>query len=396
MKMDCKNQIVGVLFLFLLLVLGFSSTGSAFYNNYNPTIYMIYFILPFLFFYKNEIINYLNFKILSIFFIMFSLFGISSIISPIQDIYEIWWRLVGIIVCSLFGYITKILLDIKAISFTGINNCLAIIGLIHVGFLLYLWNITDNPFTYNWVENLYFFTNIRHLADLLSICYFATFFLFLINKEFVKYLYFIFSIVLLSCIFWSGSRAAYVGILMAWFVLFIHLNKKNLLIYAILFSFFTSVYVSTFFNVASPSLGFFSSLHSSAKGSVNQLSSSRLDLYHQVFDWFLLRPYWGYGGEAVRNLKIFLGTQQIGQAHNLILQILIEYGLIGLSITMIVLIVILNKTMIKNNKIKTMCLAMFFNIFGASLLNGGAYYIIIIAFFSIFVGLVYSEDSHHV
>lgn len=394
MKINNYNKIVGYIYLFLVFVLGVSSTGSAFYNNYNPTVYMLYFILPFLFFYKYEVFNGINRKLTILLLVMISLFTISSLISPLKEAYEIWWRLIGITVCIVFGYVSKVLLDLKAISFISINRVLTVIGMLHVAVLLYMWNTVDNPFTYNWVENLYFFTNVRHLADLLSICYFSAFFLFLLDKSPIKYLYLILSIIILTTILWSGSRAAYLGIFMAWGVLFIYLNKKILFTGITSLSFIVAVYISTFFNVASPSLGFFRSLHRSVQGDANQISSSRLDLYQQIFDWFLLSPFWGYGGEAVRNLKVFLGEQQIGQAHNVVLQILIEYGLIGFIATTVVIVVIFRQMITRKTKIKIMCLAMLFNIFGASLLNGGAYYIIIIALFAVFVGIAYSEDDH--
>ncbi|MBJ8551669.1 O-antigen ligase family protein [Acinetobacter bereziniae] len=396
MKLNNRNQITGALYLLLLFILGFSSTGSAFYNNYNPTVYMFYFIIPFLFFYKKEIVENIDYKLTILLLVMVCLFIVSSLISPLNDSFEIWWRLIGIITCIVFGYITKILLDLKAISFICINQLLTLIGLGHVIFLLYMWNSVDHPFSYNWVENLYFFTNIRHLADLLSICYFSALFLFLLNKGNVKYFYLISSIIILSCIFWSGSRAAYLGIFIAWSALFIYLNKKKLFIFIISLSFTIAVYISTFFNVASASLGFFRSFHRSVQGNANEISSSRLDLYQQIFDWFLLRPYWGYGGEAVRNLKVFLGEQQIGQAHNAVLQILIEYGLIGFIATTAVVVVIFKKIITQKNKIKIMCIAMLLNIFGASLLNGGAYYIIIIALFSVFVAIAYSEEDYDI
>ncbi|MCU4493868.1 O-antigen ligase family protein [Acinetobacter guillouiae] len=394
MKINNQNKIVGYIYLFLVFVLGVSSTGSAFYNNYNPTVYMLYFILPFLFFYKHEVFDGINAKLTILLLAMISLFAISSLISPLKEAYEIWWRLIGITVCIVLGYIAKILLDLKAISFISINRVLTVIGMLHVAVLLYMWNTVDNPFTYNWVENLYFFTNVRHLADLLSICYFSAFFLFLLDKSPIKYLYLILSIIILTSILWSGSRAAYLGIFMAWAVLFILLNQKRFFIGITSLSLISAVYLSTFFNVASPSLGFFRSLHRSVQGNANQISSSRLDLYQQIFDWFILSPFWGYGGEAVRNLKVFLGEQQIGQAHNVVLQILIEYGLIGFIATTVVIVVIFRQMITRKTKIKIMCLTMLFNIFGASLLNGGAYYIIIIALFAVFVGIAYSEDDH--
>lgn len=396
MKINYHNKIVGYIYLFSVFVLGMSSTGSAFYNNYNPTVYMLYFILPFLFFYKHEVFYSINEKLTILLLAMISLFAISSLISPLKETYEIWWRLIGITVCIVFGYVSKVLLDLKAISFISINRVLTAIGILHVIVLLYMWNTVDNPFAYNWVENLYFFTNVRHLADLLSICYFSAFFLFLLDKSPIKYLYLIFSITILTSILWSGSRAAYLGIFIAWAVLFILLNQKRFFIGITSLSFMSAVYLSTFFNVASPSLGFFRSLHRSVQGDANQISSSRLDLYQQIFDWFLLRPFWGYGGEAVRNLKVFLGEQQIGQAHNVVLQILIEYGLIGFIATTVVIVVIFRQMITRKTKIKIMCLAMLFNIFGASLLNGGAYYIVIIALFAVFVGIAYSEDDHHI
>lgn len=396
MKILISHKIIGFFFYIFIIAMGFSSTGNGFYNNYNLTMYMFFILLPLFFIYYRAMLEYLDVKLFFLILLMLFLFSISSFITPFQDKFQVWSRLLGIIACILLGFFSNILLKDKKISFDGINKSLVLIGVIHVFVLLLMWVKITDPFSYNWVESLYFFTNIRHLSDLLSICYFSSVFLFFLKNKYYNFLYLIFSILILSTILWSGSRAAYFGVFMGWlFILFYkRFNVKYL--YTFLFSTIVSIYFSTLFSVKSTALGFFSSYHRSINGSPNQISSSRLDLYNQIFNNYLIRPIWGYGGEAIRNLNIMLGDLKIGQAHNAILQILIEYGFLGVLVVLVVLVFILIKILKIFHQTQFFCLVMLVNIIFSAFLNGGAYYIIILGFFTIFLSLACVREKNDV
>ncbi len=388
-----SNRVISIFFYFFIFFMCFTSTGSAFYNNFNLSIYILYLLLPLSFIYRSYFLQYLNSKMVFFLGLMLIVFFISSLISPIDEKVQVWGRFFGIIVSIFLGYLAYIFYQIKLISFQGVNYVLAWAGLVHVFILLYMWLTVPDPFYYNWVEGLYFFTNIRHLADLLSICYFSSLILFYITVNKSKYLYLLFSLLLLAAIFWSGSRAAYFGILMGWLFLICYQKLKKEYLINFLVSIALGIYLSTLFHVISPSLGFFKSFYRSVNGNVNSISSSRLDLYQQILEAYLLRPFWGYGGEAVRSLNIMQGEKQIGQAHNAVLQILIDYGFVGLLFSSVFFLFVIMRMIKKIELTQLFCLVIIINIIFAALLNGGAYYILTLALLSIFMGMACAKEK---
>lgn len=381
-----KKILVNIFIIFIIFIIGFGSTSGGFSNNYDIAYSFLYlFILVVIFNHRDLILN-LDIKKTILFIFLFGSFSISNFLSNFDG--EVWYRLFCIFSSIMLGYYFYIFFLKGVIGFYKVNMLLGLIGFIHVIFLLNMWRSLSMPEDYNWVTGLPFFSNIRHFSDFISICFFSSLFISIfINDKRIKFIYAIFSILILACILWTGSRAAYVGIFFASLVVFFNFNKK-VKIY-ILFIYFAALILSFYFQTNNPSLGFLRSFSKNINTSANQFSSGRYQLYKEILEWISYKPIMGYGGEAVRLLNLkFL------QAHNSILQILLEFGFIGLFF--IILIFYLFYTDFKHKKlnpIQIFCTTIVLNILIASLFNGGAYYVVTMSLMCLFLGGLYAEKN---
>lgn len=396
LSIKLKNNITRIMFILTLLVIGFGSLGGGTYNNYNISISFLYFFIFFICFYRQEIGKHINRKLFLAILGMFCLFLISCLFPTFNNYMDIWGRYYALLSCVLFAYCTYILLVKKKINFLSIIKMLATIGFIHVAVLLWTWFSVPHPERYNWVNGLYFFPNIRHLVDFLSICFLCALFMFFQQKKtsVEKSIGWIFSIVILACIFWSGSRAAYIGLLPSVLLLIWHYKKNYLSVAGFVLIFLIALYLPSFFNVSSKDLGFSQAIHRSTQGTVEQASTGRFYLYKQVFEWFSYHPIWGNGAEAMTQMEIYIGGLIVFQAHNSILQILVDFGLMGLLGVLYVFYVVLNDLKGKKlNDKQFFSLVIIINIMTAALFNGGAYYVVTISLMCLFIAIIYSEEK---
>lgn len=396
LSIKLKNNITRIMFILTLLVIGFGSLGGGTYNNYNISISFLYFFIFFICFYRQEIGKHINRKLFLAILGMFCLFLISCLFPTFNNYVDIWGRYYALLSCVLFAYCTYILLVKKKVNFLSIIKILAIIGFIHVAVLLGTWFSVPHPERHNWVNGLFFFPNIRHLVDFLTICFLCALglFFFQSEKSLEKMIWWLISLVILACIFWSGSRAAYIGLLPSVLLLIWHYKKNYLSIVGCILIFLMALYLPSFFDTSSKDLGFSQAIHRSTQGSVEQASTGRFDLYKQVFEWFSYHPFWGNGAEAMTQMDIYIGGLIVFQAHNSILQILVEFGVMGLVGVLYVFYVLLNDFKGKKlNDKQFFSLVTIINIMTAALFNGGAYYVVTISLMCLFIAIMYSEEK---
>lgn len=387
-----KEKIVAICFYLVIFFIGFGSTGSGVYNNNMISSALWIYLAAFLLFFYQTIVDFYQKSLAIPILIMLTSFLISCYFSDLDDKSQNWARFYAIFFCVLFGYFSYISMTIKIIKLIDIIKLLAFIGGIHVLVLLYMWCSSSNPSDYNWVSGLYFFSHIRHLADFLSICFFAAFFLTVDSKRTAKLWWTSLTIILLSVIIWSGSRAAYVSVLFG--VLCLLFFEKDKIQYSLklLVIVVISAYISSFFDVNNSGLGGARVLGGDAYKSLDHYSSNRITLYQEVLEYYLIKPLWGHGGDAVSQLGVSNGLYPVLQAHNSILQILIEFGAIGLLCVLGVLFkVIFDLKRMQLNQYQIFSVSVIVNILVASLFNGGAYYVVTISLMCFFIAVLYSE-----
>lgn len=382
----------------IIFFISFGSTGTSLYNNLNISIYLSYFVLivvSVLVYCKVSLsYKYMNKQLIFFLLLIFISFGVSCYFSFFENYNDIWARWYAVFISIISSFLIFFIILKEFLKSKVILISLAIFGLLHVFVLTWMWFSIDNPEKYNWVEYLPFFSNIRHLADLLSISFLSSLCLFCNAKKiYIKYLWWVGAVFILSCIFWTGSRAAFIGVTGASFILFVYLERIKFA-----FNFFimcvVSILISMVFLVENKSMGFYRIFFTNEKmkNSLNRYTSGRIELYQDAVSYFLKKPYWGYGGEAVRNLKFPLGSNYAAQIHNSILQVLLEFGLIGLILVFLVFLkVFFDLRQLKVNKMNVFYIAIVINIFLSSLFNGGAYYVVTLSLFCIFLAILYSE-----
>lgn len=381
-----KTIIINLLMIIILLFIGFGSYSNGFANNINIAYSFLYLFCVVLMFNGEDLVFGLEKKKFVIITLMFFSFSLSCFYSNFDS--EIWYRLFCIFSSIFLGYVLYVVFKKNIIDFYGVNFILGLIGLVHVFVLLFTWFSVSDPENYNWVTGIPFFSNIRHLADFISICFFSALFVFIFsNNKKVKFLYLMISVFILACILWSGSRAAYVSVFFSSLIIFFRLNKYNKIYLLSIFSF--AIISSLFFKTNNPYLGILRSFSHSFNGSVNQVSTGRFELYKEVLVWFSYKPLLGYGGEAVRLLNLgFL------QAHNSVLQILIEFGFIGFIFVLTIFYIFyrdFKKTKLNNKQI--FCISIVVNIIVASFFNGGAYYVVTMSLMCLYLAGLYLEKN---
>lgn len=355
-------------------------------SNINITLSFIFifiFIFFFFFHFKDSLI-FVDKKIFLYFFVFYK-FVYIKFIFRIFFYKIIWFRIYNIFSCIFFGFITYFFLIKRIVSFLSIIKIVSILSFIHVIILLVLWFFLDDPINYDWMMSLPFFNHIRNLSDFLSVGFFCSLFLVQTKKGFHSYIWYFVSIFILSVIIWSGSRSAYLSILISYPLWLFYVGNKIKNLFYFIFSLIVGVFFSIFFKVENGGLGFLNSISRSYDSSINKVSSGRVDIYIKFLEIFSDKPFFGIGGEAVYLSNVYAGRLHVTQAHNSIIQILIEFGILGfIALLFIFYNIFLD---LKSNILvieQRICVVIVLNIFLASLVNGGFYYVTTMSLFSLF------------
>lgn len=389
MLINYQNLFICFLYYSYIFLIGFMNSPNSFFGNLNITYNIVYVVVFSFLFYKKEFFMSIFSKKNKYIFIMLFSFLLSTIFTPL-DLYQSWVGFLKICSVTTLGLLTCFLISKGIVDIIKISVLIAVSGLIHVFILLWMWFTLPSPQDYNWVSGLYFSNNIRNFTDYISICFFCALFLAIFfQKNIIKAIFLVTSFFLLTCIIWSGSRTAYLGIL-GGLVFFIYCSKSLRVLALSSILVICSIVTSLFFQTNNSSLGLFRTYYK-LQNNADAISSGRLTIYKELLEYISYHPIFGYGGEAVRQLDIYGRAQ----AHNSILQILIEFGVIGLICLIILLIKMLTKVKCHNmKKTEIFIISVLLNILISSLFNGGFYYAIVLALMCVFVGAFYAENSN--
>lgn len=378
-----------IVFFVTLASISFSSIGNGLTNNYYATIILSIFCL--FSFYINRLIvfKYFNKKISLLILLLIASFFVSCVIADKNNQF-VWYRFYSIISCIAFGFFTYIYLCNKKINILDLTIIMAMIGLMHVIALSLFWFNLEMPTEYQWMMGIPFFNHIRNFTDYMGICALSSLFLVFFTSKYSQIFWLVISVLIFSVIFWSGSRSTLIGLVFSVFFIFLIIdNKLNNFIKFISIVFF-SLYISYLFRVLDQGLGFFRSLERSVSGSLNTITSFRLELYEKILNFIFLKPFFGYGGEAVRNHIVDIRGMSLSQAHNFILQIILEFGLVGLTLLLIFIIILFENCDFKKiDNYKLIFISIIIYIFFSSLFNGGFYYTAILSLLCMGISITY-------
>lgn len=388
-----KDKSIIFIYILTLLSICFGSFGSSAFNNYNITVYLTCFCCIFIFFYKNLIIKRICGRFLFPIILLLILFCISNLLGENLKYENLWDRYFSIFICIVFGFFSYILISYNKMDFQHIVGVLALGGILHVLVLLYLWYSLESPVEYPWVTGLPFFNNIRNFSDFIVICFLCCIYLFFIKRNYEKLFWGLGTLLIMCCVFWSGSRSSLVGLGAGLMMMIIFIENKKINIFLMILIMITSFLMSTMYSVKDSMLGFYKAFERSLTSDVNAMTSFRVDLYKKIFEYILNRPGFGYGGEAVRNYIVDINGFSLAQAHNLILQILLEFGFVGLLSFFWVLITLLKSIKYNNINYKNIILyAVILHLIVSSFFNGGFYYVSTLSLFCLFFSCFLIEN----
>ncbi|MES9924280.1 MAG: O-antigen ligase family protein [Candidatus Thiodiazotropha endolucinida] len=278
-------------------------------------------------------------KVLALVIAFIIISGLSTLLSDIPWQGSVRWAEVS--TCLVSGIIlyhqlskTPVFKDILAFSLM-ISMSLIIL------FYLFSWITVYDPVNHNWVSNIPFATNIRHIGYIAAITL-PLAFTHIDNQDIRKRL---FTLFYLTCswgfVFWMGGRATFLAVTIVTLVFF-WLRPKLILIS--MTTIIAGLFLSQIFSVSAPELNLIHLLdYDITEQTLNQVSSNRITMYEQVLiRWWNGAPLLGLGSDAYRYLRPAILDDNFVQPHSVILQVTLSYGLVGLLIFLALSLKMLN------------------------------------------------------
>lgn len=355
-----------LLFIICLFFLSFANVGSSIENNIQG-IFTLIFSIPIVAITHEKINNHVE-AILGGLFIIFMLFSTWDYFGFSN--FNSWLRVLNLISLILFARASYIFFSQYQEKIKYLVYVFPIIALTHIALVTKKWMVLDHPYFYDWVYQIGFFGNIRYVAILTSIGLICSLHLMLKTNHFKKLLFLILSTLIMSFIFWSGTRSVYISLtLISLYFIYISINRlKNALFFLLIIS--SSIFIATRFRVEKSSLGL--------ERISNLSTSGRLEIWIDTIRYIIQKPFVGYGAESFGSVHSFYdgSASHLVQAHNIILQVLIEFGTRGLLILSTIFIInfIKIKQIIQPLTEQRLFIAIIINYLTIGLFDGVAYY----------------------
>jgi O-antigen ligase len=196
--------------------------------------------------------------------------------------------------------------------------------------VIVFFNAVSNPDMFPWVDHMPGVTNIRHVGYFLSPALVLAIGFYFINMG--NKLILVFALMLLACFgAWSGSRGMFLAAIMSFPVaLFIYPALRNFRSWLVLLTAIVmAVTLSTKIPMPAPQFGIVSRLSQSIEGTAPEFSSGRKMIWEKTGKMIGVSPLIGYGAGMYRLVMESKTGYPFNHPHNLILQILFQWGVIG-------------------------------------------------------------------
>jgi O-antigen ligase len=186
-----------------------------------------------------------------------------------------------------------------------------------------------HPETFPWNAAMPSATSIRHIGNYLAILALAPVTMLLASKEARVWPYALCLTALTMCIAWSGSRAAWLGLLVAVIAgcIFIRTTLSNNRLKLLGFSLFLGTAASAVLPNPTASFGilrFWSSVQPGVEA-----SSGRIQLWADTFTEITKQPLIGHGAGRFANNMSDIYNYDLDNPHNFLFQYIYDWGLLG-------------------------------------------------------------------
>lgn len=242
-----------------------------------------------------------------------------------------WW----IIHLLFFFALRMVWASGLTIEFRLVWYAMALTALLHMGIFSLSVAARANPQAYDWTGRIPGFTNIRHLSYFMAPA--ATLLaagLLIGPKKYVPVLFVALVIVILYPS-WTGGRGAFLAFLAGTGALIVFKEaRKPMRALVVGLAVLAALFLPLVLPQVGPWPAFLSRLGEigAEDETVNQISSGRVQLWGYILEEIGKSPIFGYGPVRVRQLLSDTRFDYLNNPHNIVLQIVLHWGVVGLGL----------------------------------------------------------------
>jgi O-antigen ligase len=212
-------------------------------------------------------------------------------------------------------------------------------AILYIFYIIIIALMVPHPSTFPWAAALPSATSIRHIGNYVAIFSIAAIGSFLFSSGRTQWLHLVTVFVIITFLSWSGSRAAFVGIGVALIISLIalrrHVSIARIGILAVTLG--AATLATAPFPTPGAAFGVVRMINASDTRQTSDVSSLRIEVWQNTLHEIAAAPFLGHGaGRFANNIYEKYGYD-IDNPHNFVLQFAYDWGIPGLSITLILL-----------------------------------------------------------
>lgn len=238
-------------------------------------------------------------------------------------------RLIECLLAVLFGFAVCHWVCVERQASSWIASAVALAIAICFSVYVSVWVSLDDPHHFDWVYDPPMFVNIRNLGHCLAIGMVCSAWLFFSCRPLGRVSGWAAFFLASAMMAWSGSRGSFMASLLGLALLGLVFSwREHARLWGVLLgTLLTAFGVASLFAVADGSMGWLSAIQRTREAmGTEALGSGRWAMWRETTGLIAQRPWFGWGGEAFR---ILLSWRREIQPHNSVLQVLLEWGVVG-------------------------------------------------------------------
>jgi O-antigen ligase len=205
--------------------------------------------------------------------------------------------------------------------------------LLHLVIIIAFVATLQDPKHYPWIEFSVSVINVRQLGFYSAAGFSIAIGIAIMSKtQRTRWAAVVVAGLMIALSFWSGTRSSVLSSIGALVVAGLFLREVRSLRSAklILVSFVLGAGLSLIYSAPEPAMGLFRIFTDSARGSANQISSRRVEIWISTAHTILKRPMFGYGESQFKIVEPSVHGEY-NHPHNSFLQFLFQWGFVGAS-----------------------------------------------------------------